>query len=305
MYAYVAFSFMELLFNREFLAGVIPVGMAGISLERVFYPMFLVGGASFVLMTLMQPLILGVTAYKSRGTGLSWLLWASLYLTLFLDGTHLVEGVNNTAFNPPVFASVLYVVVVVAGGLLSAKKISKWLYVFLIPDLLAFLYLLGTWGIQLTGNSDTGYLSLWAAEAMGYSVILSAAAFLVWALPRARRWILMGSLVVGLIVGTVVGLNLVPGMAIAIGVMFPYAFGVLGVENWMPPVIFALGLASVIVATSLLKKERGVSASFLALASAALIFDSVNITTYLVAPLVALCVGMLLDERLRTKAELG
>lgn len=69
--------------------------------------------------------------------------------------------------------------------------------------------------------------------------------------------------------------------------------------------IFALGLASVIVATSLLKKERGVSASFLALASAALIFDSVNITTYLVAPLVALCVGMLLDERLRTKAELG
>jgi len=181
---------------------------------------------------------------------------------------------------------------------LSAGKMSKLIYLFIIPDILAYIYLLGTWGVELVGSSSPGYISLLAAESMGYSVILASIAFLVWAFPKAKRVVIL-ALSAGLVVGAVVALNLIPGLGIAIGVMFPYAFGILGVTDWMPPIIFALALASGITAVWLSRRERGMTITFLALAAAALIFDSVNITTYLIAPLVAICVGLLLDGRIR------
>ncbi|MEM4131203.1 MAG: hypothetical protein QXU14_08170, partial [Metallosphaera sp.] len=96
---YTLALFLELVFNREFLAGVIPIGMASNLplVERIFSYMFFIGAFAFGLVLILQPIIIGVTAYVSNLNRPSKvLLWTVLYLSILLDVIHLYIGVNNS-----------------------------------------------------------------------------------------------------------------------------------------------------------------------------------------------------------------
>ncbi|WP_054836685.1 hypothetical protein [Metallosphaera hakonensis] len=101
---YVIALFLELIFNREFLAGVIPIGMIANTpvVERAFSIMFVIGAVAFGMVLIMQPILLGSAAYigKLNRPG-KILLWTSLYLSILLDLVHVIYGVNNTSFDPP------------------------------------------------------------------------------------------------------------------------------------------------------------------------------------------------------------
>ncbi len=96
--------------------------------------------------------------------------------------------------------------------------------------------------------------------------------------------------VLAIVVGTMVYTNAIPGLGIMIGVVFPYIFGILGVRNWMPPLIFAIGIMGLGSAFLLYKKDPALSLSCFTLLFGSLIFDSVSTTVYLLIPLTAVAI---------------
>ncbi|MEM0071932.1 MAG: hypothetical protein QXD10_06080 [Metallosphaera sp.] len=300
---YTLALFLELVFNREFLAGVIPIGMASNLplVERIFSYMFFIGAFAFGLVLILQPIIIGVTAYVSNLNRPSKvLLWTVLYLSILLDAIHLYIGVNNS-FNPPPIFSLFYLGLIIASILTGLIYLRSWVLPFLfIPVFLAYGTLIGDWLILVTKSSVFGVITATCGELMAYSVMLSGGIFVYYSIRRGIS--ILGTLIflfLGIIVGSIVFLNLIPGLGIMIGVMFPYIFGILGVKDWMPPIIFAIGVLGFGSGWLLYKKDPAMSLSTLSLFFGSLVFDTVDTTVYLMLPLSALAIQLMLKSVLK------
>lgn len=306
---YVFALMFELLFNREFLAGVIPIGMAASTpvVERVFSIMFVIGEIAFGLVLILQPILVGIAGYYSRinGRGKA-LIWASLYLSLLLDAVHLYLGYDNTSFNPPVLYSLVYVIILISTVIMVSAYLREWILLFaFIPDVLAYLVLIGNWLIQLSNSSAYGAITAFAGQVMAYAVIVSGAGFVVYALRRGiSKKFLAPIVVLAVVIGALVYLNAIPGLGIMIGVVFPYVLGILGVKDWMPPIIFAVAILGLGSAFLLYKKDPAVSLASLALFFGALIFDTVDTTVYLLIPVAAVSIlALLRGQKIPQKTE--
>ncbi|QGA69229.1 hypothetical protein [Sulfolobus sp. E11-6] len=305
---YVIALFFEVLFNREFLAGVIPIGMAINSkfVETIFSYIFWVGAFTYGLVLLLQPVLLGIAAYviKSDST-IKAFLWTSLYLSILLDILHIIYGINNTSFNPSASFSIIYIIILISTIVLSIRYSKTWiLFALLTPDFLAYGTLIGDWLIEVTKNSVFGTITAVSGELMSYAVMMAGIVFICYTI---RRKIPVAKLIPFLILASVVGIiiymNLIPGLGIMIGVVFPYVLGILGIRNWMSPFIFAIGILALASSISLYKKDKSISLSSLAIFSGSLIFDSVNTTVYLLLPLTAVVISLLLREKISHKED--
>gem|GEM_PF-838988 len=298
---YVFALFFELIFNREFLAGVIPIGMAANTqvVERVFSAMFIVGAVAYGLVLILQPIMIGIAGIYGDLPRLGKaFLWTSLYLSLILDAVHFYYGVDNTSFNPPVLFSITYVGIILITVLLLSKFSRRWIIPLLvIPDLLAYLTLLGDWLVQISGDSAFGAVTYYSGIIMPYSVMFSALSFLVFAiLDGINKIALIPFTALAVVVASLVYLNAIPGLGIMIGVVFPYILGIIGVRDWMPPIIFAVAVLALGSAMLEYKKDEGVALSALSLFFGALVFDTVNTTIYLMLPVSALVFSILFSR---------
>ncbi|WP_246263761.1 hypothetical protein [Metallosphaera tengchongensis] len=265
----------------------------------MFTYLYVIGAVAFGLVLIMQPIILGISAYVGNisRTGKA-LLWSSLYLSLILDLVHLIEGYDNTSFNPPLIFSIIYVILLISTILAVVNYLKKWIVlVVLIPDLLAYLTLLGDWFLQLTGSSAFGTITYAGGIVMPYFIIISGTTFIVYAIKSGiNKKLLLPFLALSLLVGLIVYFNLIPGLGQMVGITFPYILGILGVRDWMPPLLFAVGLTGVGSAYLLYKKDPAISLSVLSLFSGALIFDSVDTTVYLLIPVSAISLLAILSS---------
>jgi hypothetical protein len=298
---YVFALFFELIFNREFLAGVIPIGMAANTqvVERVFSAMFIVGAVAYGLVLILQPIMIGIAGIYGDLPRLGKaFIWTSLYLSLILDAVHFYYGVDNTSFNPPVLFSITYVGIILITVLLLSKFSRRWIIPLLvIPDLLAYLTLLGDWLVQISGDSAFGAVTYYSGIIMPYSVMFSALSFLVFAiLDGINKIALIPFTALAVVVASLVYLNAIPGLGIMIGVVFPYILGIIGVRDWMPPIIFAVAVLALGSAMLEYKKDKGVALSALSLFFGALVFDTVNTTIYLMLPVSALVFSILFSR---------
>lgn len=296
---YIITSFLELFLNREFLVGVLPLGMAGVNMSKslIFYYMFYAGAIFYGMIFVLQFIILVMAGIFGKVSRLSkGLLWSIFYLTILLDLAHVIEGVNNTDFNAPILASFIYTVLIIATSILIIKDTSfKIMYILIIPDILAFQVLLGSWLVELFKNTIFDPLIYYSGQGIAYSVIITSIVFIIYSalISKDLKYFIPSS-VIGLIIGLLAWFNVIPGLAIGLGFTFPYILGFLGIRNWMPPVILPLGLIALFGALALRKKNPKLAYATLSLLGGALIFDSISTTTYMLIPLISVTLASLL-----------
>ena len=290
LYLYLISAFLELFFNREFLVSVLPFGLAGISVSKIepyLTAFYIIGGSAFTFLLILQPVLLVWAIVKIKEKLSRVLLSSVLYLTLFADFAHIAYGVNNTAFQLPAIYSIVYVILIILASI-NLMKVKKILYVLFIPDILAYSFLLFTWLTEVFRASCIGLLSGYSGYLMAYSVLSAGIIFIVWSVRKVRVVRILPFVAIGVFVGIASWLNLIPGWDFAIGVAFPYIFGILGIRDWMPPLFFVIAFITFGYALCLRKVDKPLSFSVLALLASTLVFDSVPITLYLIAPLVAM-----------------
>ncbi|QIW22767.1 hypothetical protein EWF20_00375 [Sulfolobus sp. S-194] len=306
--SYIIFSFFELLFNREFLMGVLPLGYAGINLSTSlqFLIMFYIGAFSFGMVFILQFVILFLSAYFSNLSKLTkGFLWSILYLTILFDLIHIALGVNYTGFNLPIISSLVYTVIILVASILVIMQASRVydkiiMLLLLVPDIDAYLVLIGSWLTELSKSSTFNIINIISGESLAYLVLISGVIFIGYTMWNRISWkYIIPGIVVGLPVFIIAWFNLIPGVAMAIGFTFPYVLGMLGVRNWMPPIFFLIAVLALFSAIGLYKKNQQVSLTALALFGGALIFDTVTTTTYMLIPLIATLVGSLIKEKIK------
>ncbi|BDC17674.1 hypothetical protein [Acidianus sp. HS-5] len=303
LYIYLISAFLELFFNREFLVSVLPFGLAGISVSKVepyLTAFYIIGGVAFTFLLILQPVFLVWAILKIKQKLGRILLASVLYLTLFADFMHIAYGVNNTAFQLPAVYSIIYVTLIIGSSLLLIKG-KNILYALFIPDILAYSFLLFNWLAQFLRASWIGIISGYSGYLMAYAVLAAGVIFISWAVRKVRIVRILPFVAIGLFVGIASWLNLIPGWDFAIGVAFPYVFGILGIRDWMPPIFFVIAFITFGYALCLRKLDKPLSFSVLALLAATLVFDSVPITLYLISPLVAVTYLYLTPVRQKLK----
>ena len=306
--SYVIFSFFELFFNREFLLGVLPLGYAGVNLSNSlpFIIMFYIGAFSYGMIFALQFVILFLAAYLSNiDRLLKGLLWSVLYLTVLFDVVHLYLGVNNTGFNLPVLASLAYTVLIVVVSVLIVTRVSSKydkvvLFLLLLPDIDAYLVLMGSWLTELARSSSFDIINVVAGTSLAYLVMASGVAFIIYSLLNGVSWkYIAPGIAFGLPLLVIAWFNLIPGVAMAIGFTFPYILGMLGVRDWMPPIFLFIAVLAFFSAIGIYRKNRQVSLTALALFGSALVFDTISTTTYMLMPLIAVLIGALAGEKVK------
>ncbi|MBB5254275.1 hypothetical protein [Sulfurisphaera ohwakuensis] len=306
--SYIIFSFFELLFNREFLMGVLPLGYAGINLSTSlpFLIMFYIGAFSFGMIFILQFVILFLSAYFSNLNKLTkGFLWSILYLTILFDLIHIALGVNYTGFNLPIISSLAYTVMILVASILVIMQANRVydkiiMFLLLVPDIDAYLVLIGSWLTELSKSSTFNIINIISGESLAYLVLISGVVFIGYTMWNRISWkYIIPGIVVGLPVFIIAWFNLIPGVAMAIGFTFPYVLGMLGVRNWMPPLFFLIAVLALFSAIGLYKKNQQVSLTALALFGGALIFDTVTTTTYMLIPLIATLIGGLIKEKIK------
>lgn len=304
--SYIVFSFIELFFNREFLVGVLPLGMMGqnLSSSPFFLSIFFIGAIAYSILFVLQFVILVMSGYWGKLNRVTkGLIWSLLYLTLLLDGIHIYMGINNTSFNPPIISSIVYVLIAIALTImvsLNFEKTDKFLIiVLLIPNYLAYGVLIGSWLVQLTRSSVYNIITLTSGELISYAIIVVGTVFTIYAIlvKRIKLLYLLPAVVIGVPMFIVAWYNLVPGIAAGLGYTFPYILGFLGVRDWMPPVFFLVSLLALFSALALKKNDKPLAYTSLALFSGALIYDTISTTTYLLIPVIACLIGSFYLER--------
>ncbi len=287
---YVIAQFLELFFNREFLVSVLPFGLAGVSVTTVepyLHFAYLIGGASYVILLILQPLLLVYALVYLRGWGRA-LLTSVLASTVGLDLVHIAVGINNTSFNVPYAFSLIYVGLIVASSIYLVEKSGRRsIYILMIPDLVAFSFLSFDWLDQMVGSSIAGAISGYSGFMIAYTVIFAGASFVVMESKKTSWKSALPFIIIGATVSIATVLNVIPGWGFAIGVAFPYIFGILGVTDWMPPVIFFLAFLALGVAIGLRKRDYPLFLGSISLMAGTVIFDSIPLTVYMLAPLMA------------------
>ncbi|NON63600.1 hypothetical protein, partial [Acidianus sp. RZ1] len=289
--------FIELFFNREFLVGVLPLGMAGLSLSvtRTFYFLYLIGGEAYGFVFFLQFAVLILAIVSSTLTKIpKALLLSILYLTAFFDIIHVYFGINNTSFNLPIGASLAYVLLIIATSILIIRDINKkLLYVMIIPDILAFSFLIGSWLVEMTGVSEFGGITSLSARLMPYSLLSVGAVFVAVVARKINRLFLVIPLIISVPLAILAWFNVVPGLATMLGYTFPYILGILGVTDWFPPIFFVIASFVFFTSLGLLKIDKSLSLPVLGLLGGALVFDTISSTTYMLMPLIAVVLGSL------------
>jgi len=291
LYLYIFAQFFELFFNREFLVSVLPFGIAGISVTKIepfLKSFYIIGGTAYTLMLILQPLLLILVIIKIKDNLSKGLLSAVLYLTLLADVIHIAYGVNNTAFQIPATFSIIYAILLVITPLyLIIKQNKKILLAMFIPDILAYSFLISTWLTNVLGNSSIGIISGYSGFLMAYAILFSGVAFITYSIVKKVNLIrVLPFIFIGFFVAIASAFNLIPGWDFAIGVAFPYIFGILGIRNWMPPIFFMIAAITFGCAIEMRKIDKPLALSTLSILAATLIYYSVPITTYLIAPLI-------------------
>jgi hypothetical protein len=271
----------------------LPFGLAGVSVTKIepyLRSFYIIGGTAYTLMLILQPLILLLVILKVRNNLSKGLLSAILYLTLLADIIHIVYGVNNTTFQIPAIFSIIYAILLVVAPLyLIIKQNRKILLAMFVPDILAYSFLISTWLTDLLGNSSIGIISGYSGYLMAYTILFSGISFIIYSFIKKVSIVrVLPFVILGLFVAIASALNLIPGWDFAIGVAFPYIFGILGVRDWMPPIIFFIAAITLGCAIEMRKIDKPLAFSVLSILAATLIYDSVPITTYLIAPLVSI-----------------
>jgi hypothetical protein len=283
---------LELFFNREFLIGVLPLGMAGVSLSvtKVFYMLYLIGGVSFGLIFFLQFAIMFLALLeKGLSRTVRSLVASVMSITAVFDIAHVAYGLDNTAFNQPIASSLVYVVLIVSTALLAVKDVNrKVLYAVLVPDVVAYLLLIGPWLTQMTLNSAFGTITVAASRILPFSILFAGIAFTSLAVGKVRYVYPLAGLLVSVPIALIAWFNAVPGIAFMLGFTFPYILGIMGINDYFPPIFFVVACVTMATAIGLMRrKDKAVAVPALALLGSALIFDTVPSTTYLLFPLIA------------------
>ncbi|BAB67704.1 hypothetical protein [Sulfurisphaera tokodaii] len=306
--SYIIFSFFELIFNREFLIGVLPLGYIGINVSRSlpFLIMFYIGAFSFGMIFILQFVVLFFSAYFSNLNKITkGLLWSILYLTILFDLVHVYLGTSYTGFELPIISSLIYSILILTASFLvitQASRVSDKLVMLMliIPDIDAYLVLFGSWLTELSKSSSFDVINVISGELLAYLVLISGVIFIGYSIWNKVSWkYIIPGIALGLPVFIIAWFNLIPGIAMAIGFTFPYVLGMLGVRNWMPPIFFLIAVLALFSAIGLYKKNQQVSLTALALFGGALIFDTVTTTTYMLIPLIATLIGSLIKEKIK------
>ncbi|BBG23070.1 hypothetical protein IC006_0354 [Sulfuracidifex tepidarius] len=303
---YIIAQFLELFFNREFLVSVLPFGLAGISVTTVepyLHFAYVVGGASYVILLILQPVLLAYSVIYLKGWGRA-LLTSVLASTVGLDLIHIAVGINNTSFNVPYIFSLIYVALIVASSFYLVEKSGRRsIYLLMVPDVIAFSFLSFAWMDQMVGNSIAGIISGYSGFILAYAVIFAGASFVIMESKKTSWKSVIPFFLVGALVSIATVLNIIPGWGFAIGVAFPYIFGILGVTDWMPPVIFFLAFLTLGVAIGLRKNDYPLFLGSVSLMAGTVIFDSIPLTVYMLAPLMASLIMMISKANMEKKAE--
>ncbi|ARM75564.1 hypothetical protein [Acidianus manzaensis] len=308
----------ELFFNREFLAGTIPIGYASVvnpMVKQILSISFFIGAIAFGLVLILEPiLIAGATIYSKISKTSKALLATSLYLSILLDGVHWYYGINNTAFQPPVIFSLIYIIIMITTLIMiSIEFKNSLLLVVLIPDFLAYFTLIGNWSVELSRISLLGNITFWSSFLMPYTIMAVGTIFTIYSIYSSHKLGLLNKKYLGLflsfaclaaIIGSIVYLNLVPGLGIMIGIMFPYILGILGIRNWMPPLLFGIAILSIGASFLMYKRDKGMALFALTLFFGALIFDSVSTTVYLLIPLSAISIYSIVNKANKLKSKI-
>lgn len=279
--------------------------MAGLSLAvtKIFYVLYLIGGVSFGLVFFLQFFIMFlVVLNRSISKRVRALIASVLYLTAFFDVLHVFYyGIDNTAFNPPVIASLVYSILIIASFLLYIGNFTSngkttttlltkiTLYLIVIPDVLAFLLLFGPWLTELTRASYFGLINVASATALPYSLLAVGIIVILYSLVRRVNYVypLIG-LIISIPVVIIVWFHIIPAIGLILGFTFPYILGIMGVTDWFPPIFFLVALTAFLSTIGLLRRgEKYIAIPILALMGSALIFDTIPSTTYMLMPLIA------------------
>ncbi|AWR96938.1 hypothetical protein DFR86_04765 [Acidianus sulfidivorans JP7] len=305
----------ELLFNREFLAGTIPIGYASEvnpMVGEILDISFPIGAVAFGLVLILEPILIGgAVIYSKLSKTTKGLLATSLYLSLLLDAVHWYYGVNNTAFQPPVLFSLFYVTILISTIVMSSYEFGNFLiFTLLLPDFIAYFTLIGSWLVEISRISALGNITFWSAVIMPYSIMFSGTVFIIYSLYKALKLrtlskgyfaLFLAFVSLGILIGSVVYLNLIPGLGIMIGIMFPYILGILGIANWMPPFLFGIAIIAIGAGLIMYKIDKAMSFFAFSLFFGALIFDSVSTTVYLLIPLSAVVIYSLMNKTNKLK----
>lgn len=309
LYLYIIAQVFELFFNREFLVSVLPFGLAGISptkIEPYLQGLYLIGGTAYTLILLLEPLILILAIIYIKDKLSRALLLSVLYLAVLADTVHIIYGVNNTSFLLPTVYSLVFVSMIIITSIYLSTRARKTFMIFvLIPDILAYMFLMFNWASQFGGWTLMSLLSGYSGDLIAYSVLFVGSGIVVYSVMKRmyQLKVLLPFAIVGISVALVSGLNLIPGWGIALGTIFPYILGFLGVSDWMPPVFFAIAMTAIGCIVSMYKYDRPLSLAILSLIVSSLIFDSVPIITYLLEPLISFTFLYLVGEKNKSNIE--
>lgn len=304
---------LESVFNREFLASVLPLGLSGMNVFSFATPIrviYVVGGQAYGWLTLFVPVTLIAASillnWRSVGARVFEVAAiASVLFALIMDFEHMSAGLNNIFGTPPVLLSLLLLAGVFLGTAAAAvtafrarEMLSISVGLMLLTELLGLALLFGnivtsSYRVEL-GSVIAGYF----AQLEPYFGSVGGILFgifggaQVFRLSRAKIGIYLASLTVGILVEFLVMANVVKGSSIVLGTIIIYDFGFYGVTNQLVSVVVFSAIFAFVTALflALTRLKRGGSRNYQALAALVLImtglvFDSENVTTYILLPL--------------------
>ncbi|MEM3670819.1 MAG: hypothetical protein QW767_03640 [Thermoprotei archaeon] len=306
---------IEAIFNREFLASVLPLGTAGVNISQVS-PMitafYYIGGYAFGIMTLLVPATLIFVAILGVGEGASartvmYLGALAAFVSVVMDLEHVGAGVSNIFQNTSPLESLLLLSSVFASVALSACLVFKRAYRVALPvgamlftELLGLLFLIGniiTANFKVPFGTQAGAfaaeLEPYVAAVAGFAFTLMGAAIILKK-KTAWRTVYLACLVLGALIEYLIMTNILHGSSIVLGTIIIYVFGFLGVTNAFVSVIVFSAITSFITACFLfgLGRNHDIVEEYAGLIGLLLIvtgfvYASETVTTYILMP--ALC----------------
>ncbi|MEM3710540.1 MAG: hypothetical protein QW453_00620 [Thermoprotei archaeon] len=314
---------VEAIFNREFLAAVLPLGVAGVNIQQIapiLTAIYIIGGKAFSLLTLFVPTTLLASLFlaeiKSRmGKTYMFFLFLATITSIVMDLQHLSAGLDNPVNSPPTETLILLLSVVGCMVLTILRLASKprplslTLILTVLTATFGAVYILGN---VLTANYGVQFGSTLAGGLATLEPYLGTLAGLAYTIVGGRRIfahkgvvgiMYIGTLLVGYILEYLVMSNILAGSSIVLGTIIIYDFGFLGVTNSNVLFLVFAAISAFITgcylfASTLSDKDEWFYYGFagLMLIIIGLVFDSEVVTTYILLPLISLTLIIVYTE---------
>jgi hypothetical protein len=307
----------ETLFNREFFAGVLPLGLAGINVDKLIFLryVFVLGAKFFVALSFLVPATLLICAALVKAD--KWLRsffvcsTLSVIFSLALDFQHIGYGLTVNENASPLLSLFLvgssFIAVCVAAFSLKAPVIIKTATtLFAVAECCGYLFLIGNMLTSYAYVTLGTQLAYYAVKVADYAATFAGFALFFGAIPLIAQKGFLGktsfgaSLIAGLWIEYVVLSNSIAGITTVLGTIIIYVFGFQGVTNAFVPFIFTSAVLCFVSAVFMLTAKENIKyfgLGSLIIIITGLIYDSAQITTYIMLPLVGFLALKLGEKR--------